>query len=141
VVRLIRRQLVKRSIDMISDIAGREDKKVRQWCFISGGRGAVRCFESGRVPRCCLVLMDALHPSPPAAELRVEWPDGAAYDGGCATTGKYNYTIVSLTICTAVPPLHLFLCVYCLYCHPRRSMPPSGSPLANSSSWAALMMR
>jgi hypothetical protein len=28
VVRLIRRQLVKRSIDMISEIAGREDKKV-----------------------------------------------------------------------------------------------------------------
>lgn len=28
VVRLIRRQLVKRSLDMLSEIAGREDKKV-----------------------------------------------------------------------------------------------------------------
>lgn len=30
VVRLIRKQLVKRSIDMVSEIAGREDKKVRR---------------------------------------------------------------------------------------------------------------
>lgn len=46
-MRLIRRQLVKRTLDMLAEIAGREDKKVRGLaCFLS-------CFLSCLLAFCC----------------------------------------------------------------------------------------
>lgn len=68
-VRLIRRQLVKRSIDMIAEIAGRENKQVREWTgpgrtrlHARGGRGCGRRMHGGEH----MWPLPAPHVPPPA---------------------------------------------------------------------------
>ena len=128
VVRLIRRQLVKRSIDMIAEIAGREDKKVSLWGHAGdrlGGpaAGASRC--SLAEDRCCPL-----------------WRREEAPPGGQLALSRSSL----LTRCPAgwhVPALraphglqHVLNCTACTDALYRRITTPSGRPLGGTSSWA-----